>query len=57
MEPTNASSATEYSGAPVTATATQLKVQVNVGSTQRSWYLQLVNPDGQYSNLVLLQVD
>jgi len=46
-----------YSGAQVTVTPTQLKIQVNVGTARRAWYLQLMNPDGQYSNVAIWQVN
>jgi subtilase family serine protease len=58
MLPSNGNAVTTYSGsAQVTETATQLKVQVNVGTAKRNWELQVVNPDGQYSAIVLLTVD
>jgi hypothetical protein len=56
MEPTNSYTVTQYSGALVSVTSTQVKIQVNVGTSKRQWYLELVNPDGQYSNLLLIQV-
>jgi hypothetical protein len=57
MEPTNSYTVTEYSGALVSVTSTQVKIQVNVGTSKRQWYLELVNPDAQYSNLLLIQVN
>jgi hypothetical protein len=55
MEPTNGNVVTTYT--TTSFSTTQITVQVNVGTTKRYWYVQLLNPDGQYSNLVLLQVD
>jgi hypothetical protein len=57
VQAANASTVTVYSGALVTVTPTQLKIQINVGTTKRAWYLQLMNPDGQYSNVAIWQVD
>jgi hypothetical protein len=56
-EPASASTVTVYSGALVAVTPTQLKIQINVGTTKRAWYLQLMNPDGQYSNVGVWQVN
>jgi len=57
VQASNTNTVTAYAGAQVTVTPTQLKIQVNVGTTKRPWYLQLVNPDGQYSNVAAWQVD
>jgi hypothetical protein len=57
VEAANASTVTVFSGAQVTVTPTQLKIQINVGTAKRAWYLQLMNPDGQYSNVAVWQVN
>jgi len=57
VQAANSSTVTVYSGAQVTVTPTQLKIQINVGTSRRSWYLQLMNPDGQYSNVGSWQVN
>jgi len=58
MEPVGSTAVTTWSGSAVTVvSATQIKVTVNVGAVKRNWYLQLQNPDGQYSNLMVLQVN
>jgi hypothetical protein len=57
VQASGASTVTVYSGAQVTVTPTQLKIQVNVGTSKRPWYLQLMNPDGQYSNVGSWQVN
>ena len=58
MVPTNATVVTTYAGSQVTLVSpNQLKITVNVGATKRNWLLQLTNPDGQSSRLVVLQVN
>ena len=57
VEAAAANTVSVYSGSVITVTPTQLKLQINVGTTKRAWYLQLMNPDGQYSNVATWQVN
>ncbi len=43
-------------GAALSATATQIKATVNVGITAQRWSVQVINPNGQSSNVATLTV-
>jgi subtilase family serine protease len=52
----NGSSTTLQGTAIQSASASQIKVTVNVGNTARTWTVQVVNPNGLGSNLATLTV-